>query len=551
MTSGTTSSNYASGDHTHEYDDITLTNIITTIDYNDYTTQGFYKIWSVYQSESTNKPTTDGGLLVVNQIPYGISQFFIPYTSQNGTAPKHLYYRTHYGSGGNNIWSNWEYLVGGQDIVDNLTSTDTTKVLSAKQGGELKALLDNKEDSSNKVSSWSSTTTDTHYPSEKLVKDSLDGKADSTHTHDNYLTSSDISGKIDTAGTGLSKSGTTLNHSNSITALTTASLKKVKYDAQGHITGTSDVTSSDLPSHTHNYASTSHAHGNITSDGKIGGATGKIVVTTGNGVLDVADSITKSKISDFAHTHEYLSSSDLGLSSFTTEDFYETTNWDVEPNIIRTDELIFNDDSIHNFTFNDLTYPFTITFDVIEAGGSIKRGNTELNSSRTPTQIIIVGNSSYSYTITNVETGDYWNSSSLGLKIQNDADDVVRIRNFKFTNDLLKPQIDNKIELSDLQSLLQTWESYTLNTYATLYVNHTLRQCELYYARSFSSGSANNLYNWGTGLIPSEYRPSHQVTGVIDQLGTCYVDADGNFKGRFTNAITSSTACKMTVQWHY
>lgn len=75
--------------------------------------------------------------------------------------------------------------------------------------------------------------------------------AESSHTHDNYLTSSDISGKIDTAGTGLSKSGTTLNHSNSVTSLTTASLKKVKYDAQGHITGTSDVNGSDLPSHTH------------------------------------------------------------------------------------------------------------------------------------------------------------------------------------------------------------------------------------------------------------------------------------------------------------
>jgi len=31
---------------------------------------------------------------------------------------------------------------------------------------------------SNKVTSWSSTTTDTHYPSEKLVKDSLDNKVD-------------------------------------------------------------------------------------------------------------------------------------------------------------------------------------------------------------------------------------------------------------------------------------------------------------------------------------------------------------------------------------
>lgn len=72
-----------------------------------------------------------------------------------------------------------------------------------------------------------------------------------------------LSGKIDTAGTGLSKSGTTLNHSNSITALTTASLKKVKYDNQGHIIGTADVAASDLP--LTNYLQTSDVKNNLTS----------------------------------------------------------------------------------------------------------------------------------------------------------------------------------------------------------------------------------------------------------------------------------------------
>ena len=83
--------------------------------------------------------------------------------------------------------------------------------------------------------------------------------AEATHTHSEYLTShQDISGKIDTAGTGLSKTGTTLNHSNSVTALTTTSFKKVKYDSQGHITGTGDVTASDLPTHTHSQYLTEH-----------------------------------------------------------------------------------------------------------------------------------------------------------------------------------------------------------------------------------------------------------------------------------------------------
>lgn len=56
-----------------------------------------------------------------------------------------------------------------------------------------------------------------------------------------------LNNKIDTAGTGLSKSGTTLNHSNSITAGTIGSstttsgasivIPYASYDAQGHITG--------------------------------------------------------------------------------------------------------------------------------------------------------------------------------------------------------------------------------------------------------------------------------------------------------------------------
>ena len=43
-----------------------------------------------------------------------------------------------------------------------------------------KDTLDLKENASNKVDAWSATTSDVHYPTEKLVKDSLDLKADTT-----------------------------------------------------------------------------------------------------------------------------------------------------------------------------------------------------------------------------------------------------------------------------------------------------------------------------------------------------------------------------------
>lgn len=67
-----------------------------------------------------------------------------------------------------------------------------------------------------------------------------------------YLTPASSSSVIDTAGTGLSKSGTTLNHSNSVTAGTagtssatsgsTLAVPYITYDAQGHITATGTHT---------------------------------------------------------------------------------------------------------------------------------------------------------------------------------------------------------------------------------------------------------------------------------------------------------------------
>lgn len=58
-----------------------------------------------------------------------------------------------------------------------ITVTKGTTFLTSHQD------ISGKEDKSNKVTAWSDTTTDTNYPSEKLVKSALDGKAASSHTH--------------------------------------------------------------------------------------------------------------------------------------------------------------------------------------------------------------------------------------------------------------------------------------------------------------------------------------------------------------------------------
>jgi hypothetical protein len=68
-------------------------------------------------------------------------------------------------------------------LDSTVTSSDGTniQVKVTETNGKITAVnitTDKTEDKNNKVTSWSTTTTNTHYPSEKLVKDSLDGKAD-------------------------------------------------------------------------------------------------------------------------------------------------------------------------------------------------------------------------------------------------------------------------------------------------------------------------------------------------------------------------------------
>ena len=79
-------------------------------------------------------------------------------------------------TGDNYVWDGtaWDKLGGTVDL-SGYVEKDGTKVLSDNNfTTTLKDKLDGAEITSNKVTSWSSTVNDTRYPSEKLVKESLD-----------------------------------------------------------------------------------------------------------------------------------------------------------------------------------------------------------------------------------------------------------------------------------------------------------------------------------------------------------------------------------------
>lgn len=68
-------------------------------------------------------------------------------------------------------------------IINKINSLISSHNSNSNAHQDIRTEVDNKENISNKTAQWSNSPDDSKYPSEKLVKDSLDGKANSSHTH--------------------------------------------------------------------------------------------------------------------------------------------------------------------------------------------------------------------------------------------------------------------------------------------------------------------------------------------------------------------------------
>lgn len=105
--------------HTHDYDEIDVTDVQTNIDYNNYKTQGLYKIWWDHQQNNTNRPSTSGGLLKVEEIPNGYAQTFYCYGANNNQ----VFYRTYYHP--STTWNGWIRIDGQDKANSSHTHPDT------------------------------------------------------------------------------------------------------------------------------------------------------------------------------------------------------------------------------------------------------------------------------------------------------------------------------------------------------------------------------------------------------------------------------------------
>lgn len=93
----------------------------------------------------------------------------------------------------------------------------------------------------------------------------------------------------------------------------TSSGKIITTGTGGALQASSSITKSLISDFPTSMTPSSHTHGNLTNDGKVGTASGKIITTTTGGAIQASDSITKSQISDFptsmtptSHTHGNL-----------------------------------------------------------------------------------------------------------------------------------------------------------------------------------------------------------------------------------------------------
>lgn len=118
-----------------------------------------------YENKQSNKKTDISGSFTGDENSYPTAQAVKTYVNGLGYITEH------------------QDISGKEDINNKVNSwsgtTNDTRYPSEKL---VKDSLDNKEDTSNKVTSWSVTTTDVNYPSEKLVKTSLDEKISKSNT---------------------------------------------------------------------------------------------------------------------------------------------------------------------------------------------------------------------------------------------------------------------------------------------------------------------------------------------------------------------------------
>jgi len=291
---------------------------------------------------------------------------------------------------------------------------------------------------------------------------------------------------------------------------------------------------------------TSHIHGNLSNDGKIGSTSGKIVVTGTNGVLQAADTITKSKISDFptamtptSHTHTKSQISDFPSTMTPTSHSHGslsntgTLNSDISTvnkvavtdsnnNLKTISKVPFTNLNITKANITGLGIPSTNTtysnattttaglmsstdkskLDGISTGATKNTIDTALSSTST--------NAVQNKVVNTALNGKASSTHSHG-NINSDGSISDKLSGSPATDVLVRvPSANNKIYYTNsLDKSLMGLDWKTVISFVTygVILRYNDLFCSLRLQGNFTINTANSYTDLLTDTIPSEYRP--------------------------------------------
>lgn len=417
--------------------------------------------------------------------------------------------------------------------------------------------ISGKEDKTNKSSSISTDTgSTTKYPTVKAVEDYAQQKG-------NYLTShQDISGKLDIAqtlykGKNVVVDSTTGNITfESKPTVPSASSSTPSADTSSGAVGTGTTWARADHKHPKSsiYAEATHNHtkSQITDFPTIPTDVADLtdnstILFTGsfNDLTDLPNLLTENDVSDVALT---------GNASDLNNDVGFITTHQSLNGYLQTSDVK------NNLTSTDIDKPLSALQGkelkaLIDAKENTSNKVTSISSSSTDTQYP-------SAKLVYDETSEIWgyvenlDYEDIGGNYTN-VDEGIQAQGLSQIISQIVSRLINKSNTDHTHSGYAssshthgTWSSTSI-TNGTLYYNTAIRMCALRYSRTFTSATANTLYEWGQ-LIPSTYRPLYMVTGNGNRNGaTITIDSDGYVYGRFAIAFSSSTSFYYHIMWHY
>ena len=389
------------------------------------------------------------------------------------------------------------------------------------------------------VTSWSNPTTDTSVPSEKLTKDTLDLKLDSSDAFSGDY--EDLNNKP----TIPSKITDLTNDSNFIEKSSTNGL--VKND------GTIDTT---------NYSTFDGNYNSLTNKPTIPSKTSDLT-NDGDGTnpfltqhQSLANYVQKSSTSGLlkndgsVDTTQYLSS----LPSHNHDDRYYTES-EVDTALSGKQATLVSGTNIKTINNTSLLGSGNIS---IQGGGSVTVDSALSTTSENPVQNKVItgalNGKADTSSLSTVATSGSYNDLSNKPNIPTAISDLTNDSDFietSSTTGLIKNDgsIDTNTYLTQHQDV-STWTSQAIATYGTLYVNTALRLCEFRYYRTSYNFSSTAQVTLHSAVIPSTYRPKYTYyLASWDNQVSMAVTENGDIM-----AYTSSKATRnifATGMWHY